>query len=176
MINLVSHYTWIWTHCILLWYLGRLQHRLYVGVFPAPHARTGGVLIFALRRVKHTNTIFYVVRQIRLHPRERFILLKIEKGYNKYMEEEDCIHSTQLPAHFCCSCCNGSKAAAIAALLPFSLFSSHTHVISHSLNTLKTCLFYRQFLAIFSSNNKGTIGPEIMPLIVALVMLPLSHN
>ena len=65
---------------------------------PAPHARTGGVLIVAQRRVKHTDTIFYVVRQNRLHPRERFILLEIEKGYNKYMEEEDYIHSTLLPA------------------------------------------------------------------------------
>jgi hypothetical protein len=53
------------------------------------------------------------------------------------MEEEDHIHSTQLPTHFCCSYCNGSKAAAIAALLPFSLFSSHTHVVSHSLIALK---------------------------------------
>jgi len=48
------------------------------------------------------------------------------------MEEEDHIHSTLLPAHThsCCSCCNGSKAAAIAAL-SFSLFSR-----SHSLNPL----------------------------------------
>jgi len=37
---------------------------------PAPHARTGGVLIFAQRRLKHTDTIFNVVRQNRLHPRE----------------------------------------------------------------------------------------------------------
>jgi hypothetical protein len=37
---------------------------------PAPHARTGGVLIFAHRMLKHTDTIFYVVRQNRLHPRE----------------------------------------------------------------------------------------------------------
>ena len=35
-----------------------------------PHTRTGGVLIVAQRRVKHTDTIFYVVRQNRLHPRE----------------------------------------------------------------------------------------------------------
>ena len=32
--------------------------------FRLPHARTGGVLIFAHRRLKHTDTIFYVVRQI----------------------------------------------------------------------------------------------------------------
>jgi hypothetical protein len=41
-----------------------------VGEFCLPHARTGGVLIVARRRVKHTDTIFYVVRQNRLHPRE----------------------------------------------------------------------------------------------------------
>jgi hypothetical protein len=43
----------------------------FVGEFRLPHARTGGVLIVAQRRVKHTDTIFYVVRQNRLHPRER---------------------------------------------------------------------------------------------------------
>ena len=35
------------------------------------HARTGGVLIVAHRRLKHTETIFNVVRQNRLHPQER---------------------------------------------------------------------------------------------------------
>jgi len=49
-----------------------------VGEFRLPHARTGGVLILAQRRVKHTNTIFYVVRQNRLHPRERVIVLDIK--------------------------------------------------------------------------------------------------
>jgi drug/metabolite transporter (DMT)-like permease len=38
--------------------------------FLHPHARTGGVLIITQGRVKHTEIIFYVVRQIRLHPRE----------------------------------------------------------------------------------------------------------
>jgi hypothetical protein len=42
-----------------------------VGEFRLSHARTGGVLILAHRRLKHTDTIFYVVRQNRLHPRER---------------------------------------------------------------------------------------------------------
>ena len=54
---------------------------------------------------KHTNIIFNVVRQNRLHPRERSILLEIKKGYNKYMEE-DCIHSTPI-SH----CCNGSSSS-----------------------------------------------------------------
>jgi len=86
--------------------------------------------------------------------------------------EED--HST--PSSLWCSysCCNGSKAAAIAAL---SFLSALLHTLTFSLtHSHKTCLFYRQFLATFSSNSKGTIGPEIMPLIVALVVLPLSQN
>ena len=146
MINLVSHYTWIWTHCILLWYLGRLQHRLYVGVFPAPHARTGGVLIFALRRVKHTNTIFYVVRQIRLHPRERFILLDIE------------IHGRRLHLlqwqQGCCHCS--------------SLFSLYSHVLSLSLLFSLTllsnnCLFYRHFMVRQDPQNEALIMLHYLP-------------
>ena len=46
---------------------------------------------------KHTDTIFNVVRQNRLHPRERVIVLEIEKGLQYiHVEEEDYIHSTQL--------------------------------------------------------------------------------
>jgi len=97
---------------------------------PAPHARTGGVLIFAHRRVKHTDTIFYVVRQIRLHPRERSILLDIE------------IHGRRLHLlqwqQGCCHCS--------------SLFSLYSHVLSLSLLYTLTllsnnCLFYRHFMA-----------------------------
>jgi len=44
---------------------------IHVGEFRLPHARTGGVLIVAQRRLKLTDTIFNVVRQNRLHPRER---------------------------------------------------------------------------------------------------------
>jgi hypothetical protein len=73
-------------------------------------------------------------------------------------------------------------AAAMAArllslqLFSLSFYSLHTltfflsHLLSHNMP------LYRHFLATFSSNSKGTMGPEIMPLIVALVMLPLSHN
>jgi len=50
--------------------IGNLKS-LSVGEFRHPHARTGGVLIVAHRRLKHTDTIFYVVRQNRLNPRER---------------------------------------------------------------------------------------------------------
>jgi len=68
-----------------------------------------------------------------LHPRERFILLEIEKWYNKYMEEEDYIHSTLLPAltHSCWSCCNGSRAAAHGSS---SSFSSSLHTLTFSLH------------------------------------------
>jgi hypothetical protein len=52
-------------------YFEKTHIDLTVGEFRHPHARTGGVLIFAQRRIKHTDTIFYVVRQNRLHPRER---------------------------------------------------------------------------------------------------------
>jgi hypothetical protein len=104
-------------------------------VIPAPHARTGGVLIFAHRRVKHTDTIFYVVRQIRLHPRERVIVLDIE------IHGVGGLHLLLLQLlQWQQGCCHYS-----------SLFlSTHTHVFSHnSLCTLFTllsnnCLFYRQ--------------------------------
>jgi len=48
--------------------------------FWLPHARIGGVLIVAQRRVKHTETMFYVVRQNRLHPRE-------SPYYHRYIEK-----------------------------------------------------------------------------------------
>jgi hypothetical protein len=57
----------------------------YCWGIPAPHARTGGVLILAHRRLKHTDTIIYVVRQIAyIHGRES-ILLEIRERIQKYM-------------------------------------------------------------------------------------------
>jgi len=53
--------------------------------FRLPHARTGGVLILAQWRLKHTDTIFNVVRQIAyIHGRES-ILLEIRERIQKYM-------------------------------------------------------------------------------------------
>ena len=72
---------------------------------------TGDVLIVAQTEGKaHWHNILRGSANC-LHPRERFILLEIEKWYNKYMKEEDYIHSTLLPAltHSCWSCCNGSR-------------------------------------------------------------------
>jgi hypothetical protein len=75
-----------------------------------------------------------------LHPRERFILLEIEKGYNKYMEEEDYIHSTLLPAltHSCWSCCNGSSSSFSSSLhtLTFSLHLTSFKTLSHNVPPL----------------------------------------
>jgi len=70
---------------------------------PAPHMRTGGVLIVAHRRLSTLRHNILRGSANCLHSRERFILLEIEKGYNKYMEEEDYIHSTLLPTltHSC---------------------------------------------------------------------------
>jgi len=52
------------------------------------------------------------------------------------MEEEDHIHSTQLTnSHYCsCNCCNGSKAAAIAALSFSLLFYTHSRFLYHLLS------------------------------------------
>jgi len=59
------------------------------------------------------------------------------------------------------------------AAAPLSLFFSSLH--SHnSLSNIS--LLYRHFMVNFLQQLKGTIGPIIMPLIVVLVMLPLSHN
>ena len=53
---------------------------LSVGQFRLPYARTGGVLMVAHRRVKHTDTIFYVVRQIvYIHGRESILFRDRER-------------------------------------------------------------------------------------------------
>jgi hypothetical protein len=53
---------------------------LFVGDFRHPHARTGGVLIVAQRRLKHTDTIIYVVRQIAyIHGRESILFRDRER-------------------------------------------------------------------------------------------------
>jgi len=106
---------------------------------PAPHARTGGVLIVAQRRVKHTDTIFYVVRQNRLHPRERVIVLDIE------------IHGGGGLHLLLLQLLQWQQAAAIAALsfslltLTFSLtiLSALSQPSQFALN--KTCLFIGKY-------------------------------
>jgi hypothetical protein len=79
-----------------------------------------------------------VVRQNRLHPRERVIVLEIEKGLQYiHVEEEDYIHSTQLINLFllhlqllqwqqgCCHC-SLSFSLDLSTALTFSLtFCSH---------------------------------------------------
>jgi hypothetical protein len=105
------------------------------------------------------------------------ILLEIyRERITTYMEEEDHFTQTQLPALLLhlqllqwqqgyCHC-----NSLFLSTLTFSLSALSLSLLSNN------CLFYRQTWWAFSSNSKGTIGPEIMPLIVALVVLPLSHN
>jgi len=64
------------------------------------------------------------------------------------------------------------------AAAPLSLLFSSLHVFSpsHTLSYLLSTrhAFLLAFLSTILQHMKGTIGPEIMPLIVALVVLPLS--
>jgi hypothetical protein len=115
--------------------------------FQLPHARTGGVLIVAQRRVKHTDTIFYVVRQNRLHPRERVIVLEIEKG----LQNNTWRRITQLPVHtLSCiwqqGCCPWQQLLFLSSSLLFTFshtLTKHSHII---------CLLYRhQVLSISST-------------------------
>ena len=110
--------------------------------FRLPHARTGGVLIVAQRRVKHTDTIFYVVRQNRLHPREKSILLEMDRErVTTHMEEEAHFTQTQLSllSH---TAAQGSRAAALGSYSFFLssrislLFSSTLSICSHKIMPL----------------------------------------
>ena len=103
--------------------------------FRLPHARTGGVLIVAQRRVKHTGTIFYVVRQNRLHPRERVHFIRDQRKDTKQIHGGGgSLHSNSTPSSLVAL----AAAAMAARLLPlllstFSLYSSHSHpsLLSH---------------------------------------------
>ena len=116
--------------------------------FPAPHARTGGVLIVAHRRLSTLTQYFtWFGKTAYIHGRES-ILFRDRERITTYMEEEDHFTQTQLPALNCCtcSCCNGSKAAALAALFLSTLL--HTLTFSHSLNPL----------TLLSQNHASFIG------------------
>ena len=105
--------------------------------FRLPYARTGGVLIFAHRRLKHTDTIFYVVRQIRLHPRERFILLDIEihgRRLHLLQWQQGCCHCSSLYSHV----------LSLSLLFTLSLLSNN-------------CLFYRHFMVRQDPQNEALI-------------------
>jgi hypothetical protein len=94
------------------------------------------------KEAKDTDTIFNVVRQNCLHPRKRFILLEIEKGYNtnKWRRRITSLYSTPSPHCCTCSCCNDSKAVAIAALHFLSTLLHTLTTLSHG-STLLVCLF-----------------------------------
>jgi hypothetical protein len=113
-----------------------LYRKLEVLGFPAPPCADRGLLIVAQRRLKHTDTIFYVVRQNRLHPRERIIVLEIEKG----LQNNTWRRITQLPVHtLCCiwqqGCCHGQQLLFLSSSLLFTL--------SHTLCTLSLLLSIR---------------------------------
>jgi hypothetical protein len=73
-----------------------------------------------------------------------------------------------------------------AGLLPMAaaplslLLFTFSHTLCTLYNSLNLALKYKPplyaFLNSLLHHIKGTMGPEIMPLIVALVVLPLSHN
>ena len=90
----------------------------------------------------------------RLHPREQSILLEIEKGYNtQYMEEEDHIHSTQLP-----SLIAAPVAAAMAeGLLPLAALS---HPRERSAASRRSSIDFGVFCFIV----KGESPPSIWSL------------
>jgi len=114
-----------------------------LGNFRHPHARTGGVLIFAHRRVKHTDTIFYVVRQIRLHPRERSILLDIEihgRRLHLLQWQQGCCHCSSLYSHV----------LSLSLLFTLSLLSNN-------------CLFYRHCMVRQDPQNEALIMLHYLP-------------
>jgi len=111
----------------------------------APPCADRGCTDSCSKEAKHTDTIFYVVRQNRLHPRERVIVLDIEihGGGGLHLLLLQLLQWQQ-------GCCHCS-----------SLFlSTHTHVFSHnSLCTLfhfalKYSLLYRHFMV----NMEGPIA------------------
>jgi hypothetical protein len=120
--------------------------KVYVGEFHLPHARTGGVLIVAHRRLKHTDTVFNVVRQNRLHPRERVHFIRDSRKDTKQIHGGGgSLHSNSTPSSHCCTCsyCNGSKAAAIAALSFSPLSCTHSRFLS-TLCSQQDMPLYRQ--------------------------------
>jgi len=127
--------------------------------FRLPHARAGGVLIVAQGRVKHTDTIIYVVRQIAYIHRRESVLLEIrEKKQKIHVEKEDYIHSTQLINSLAAL----AAAATIAALFLFHSLA-HTHVLS-LIFLSNISLLYRHFMvnmegpiALKHGMNSGTI-------------------
>ena len=108
---------------------------------------TGDVLIFAQGRGKHTETIFYVVRQNRLHPRERVISLEIEKGLQQ-IHGGGSHHSTPITLAALAAAGLLPWAAALSLLFLFTL--SHTHVILNSHIALFVwCLFIGKWWILF---------------------------
>jgi len=131
---------------------------------PIPHARTGGVLIVAHRRLEaHCYNILRGSAKPPTSTGESPYYLEIEKGLQYiYVEEEDYIHSTQLINSFllhlqllqwqqgCCHC---------SSLSLHSL--AHTHVLSLILLSHNASI-YRHFMAavplVLLSNMAARLG------------------
>jgi hypothetical protein len=119
---------------------------------PSPPCADRGCTDSCSSEGKHTDTIFNVVRQNRLHPRERVIVLEVEKG----LQNNTWRRITQLPVHtLCCiwqqGCCPWQQ------LLFFSSSRHFTLTILSSLTLLLSniSLLYMHFLVAFSSTSRG---------------------
>ena len=105
---------------------------------------------------RHTNTIFNVVRQNRLHPREKSILLESDRErITTHMEEED--HFTQTLFSLLLHCCTRQQSCCPWQPLTFSLGLSHS-ALSFSVCSTLLLSIYRQKWCCFTCsfvNNGG---------------------
>jgi len=129
---------------------------LVVGEFRHPMRGPGVYWWLLIGEVKHTDTIFYVIRQNRLHPRERVIVLEIEKG----LQNNTWRRITQLPVHtLSCiwqqGCCHGQQLLFLSSSLLFTF--SHTLTSLTILSALSSFLLLNiaSFIGISWSTWRG---------------------
>jgi len=112
---------------------------------PTPPCADRGCTDSCSTEGKHTDTIFYVVRQNRLHPRKRVIVLEIEKGLQQNTWRRR-ITSTLLYSQLSHT---AVEDAAMAAWQQLFFLSSSRHFTLCTLTILSSllsnnCFFYRQ--------------------------------
>ena len=142
-----------------------------------PHARTGGVLIFAQRRVKHTETQYltWFGKTAYIHGKESILFRDRERITTQYMEEED--HFTLLYSQLsllhlqllqwqqgCCHC----SSLFLSTLLHTLTFSLHGLLCS-----LAAYLWARMVPQLQLFFNKGGCT-WVAPFCQWLVQLPLT--